>query len=96
MKYRMVGQSSKEEMSARDLRDELLTKERGILSTHSEALLRIEREEKKIDVDKIKLLLTDAASAEGTKKYDDADVEADYSEDELESRYDPYLLLSAI
>lgn len=82
LKFRNVGQSSTIEMEDRDLRQELNIRENQYMQDKKKALELIEDAERKIDVDRVTTLLltTDAQ----TKNYDDADVEVDYSDDELQ------------
>lgn len=86
MKYRQVGQASMSEMEERDLRRELAMKEEQHLRERRQVLQLIEEEERKVDVDKISLLLTNAASSSADNKdFDDEDAD-EVEDDELQSR----------
>ena len=87
MKYRQIGQASSLEMEERDLRRELQMKEDQYLREKRQVLQLIEEEEKKVDVDKITLLLTNAASSSSDKpNFDDEDAD-EVEDDELQSRW---------
>ena len=87
MKYRQTGQASVSEMEERDLRRELQMKEDVFLRDKKQVLQLIEEEEKSVDVEKIKLLLTNGLSESNENRhYDDEDA-GEVEEDELQSRY---------
>ena len=87
MKYRQTGQASVSEMEERDLRRELQMKEDGFLRDKKQVLQLIEEEEKSVDVEKIKLLLTNGLSESNENRNHDDEDAGEVEEDELQSRY---------
>lgn len=83
LKFRQVGQSSKNEMEERNILEELEKREYEQLSAKNKAILEIEKEEKKID--SIALLKNHEEKKEEIKQYNDSDVDYDERDDEFDS-----------
>mmetsp|Transcript_6238 Transcript_6238/g.6517 ORF Transcript_6238/g.6517 Transcript_6238/m.6517 type:complete len:236 (+) Transcript_6238:50-757(+) len=86
LKFRQVGQSSKNEMEERNILEELEKREYEQLSAKNKAILEIEKEEKKID--SIALLKNHEEKKEEIKQYNDSDVDYDERDDEFDSSSD--------
>ena len=90
LKYRQIGQSSKEEVAKKNLRSELEEREATQLISKKESLLMIKKEEQKVDVIKLLTNVPDASST-SNKVYNDADADAGVnlkgpvSDDDLDS-----------
>jgi hypothetical protein len=83
LKFRQIGQSHPEEMSRRNVLDELEQREYEQLSEKNKAILQIESEEKKVD--SIALLKNHAETATESSKFDDSDAEFDDRDNEFDS-----------
>ena len=83
LKFRQFGQNSKEELTQRDLKDELLRREQEYSNTKKNSLALIQNEEKQ---DNVLKLLENRPSATTVTKYNDTD--ADLGGAEIESDKD--------
>lgn len=89
LKFRQVGQSSREEMTSRDLVGELEKREHDHISEKSKMMALIESEEKKVDT--VPLLKECAEAAHESSKYNDDDFvpsKTDEKEDDFDSSSD--------
>lgn len=89
LKYRQVGQSSKEELKNKNLKDDLEGREhKYLLSNNKETKWMVKEEEKKVDVKTILSEKPQINFEDVQQKYDDADIDVNDSDDESESDKD--------
>jgi protein CWC15 len=89
LKYRQIGQSSKDELKNKNLKDDLEGREhKYLLSNNKETKWMVKEEEKKVDVNTILSEKPKINFEEVQKKYDDADIDVNDSDEESESEKD--------
>lgn len=91
LKYRQIGQFTEDELKNKDFKHELDTKEQQFDNQKNKTMSLILNEEKKIDVT---LLIKNQPeyNTETLKKYDDADINENESDDDFDSsRYDNHI-----
>ena len=87
LKYRVIGQSSVEEMSSKNLKDQLDESVEKQLKEQNKALGMLEEAETKVDVPLLLKAMPEVDTAI-LHKYDDADADVDFGDGKSEDGFD--------